>query len=79
VSRQLVYLYAIFPDRYTIPLPTGIYITYNPFPLVLLTDIAKGTQDVHIAPLAHEIASSVFGEEVKFWEDALGRPLQVAN
>lgn len=54
----------------------GVYITYNPFPLVLLTDAIEKTQGIYIAPLAHEIAFALFGGQTKFWEDALGKSLQ---
>ncbi|KAF9451943.1 hypothetical protein P691DRAFT_284919 [Macrolepiota fuliginosa MF-IS2] len=54
----------------------SVYVTYNPFPLVLLTNAVDDTQAVHIAPNAHEIALSLFGPEIKFWEDALGTRLQ---
>lgn len=54
----------------------GVYITYNPFPLVLLTNTTEQIQNVYISPIAHDISSSVFGSEVAFWEDLLGEPLE---
>lgn len=55
---------------------TGVYTTYNPFPLFLLTNPTGGSQAIHIALDAHEIASALFGKEVKFWGKDLGKPLQ---
>lgn len=45
-------------------------MTYLPLPLVLLTS-EDGGQDVHIAPEAFSVAKAEFGEEIKFWQDAL--------
>lgn len=64
--------YGIFGGDYY----PGVYVTYNPFPLVLLTDQPSGSQAIYIAPNAHEIASTLFDGEVKFWEKDLGRPLE---
>lgn len=56
---------------------TGVYATYNPFPLVLLTNPSDGSQAIHIAPNAHEITSNLFSEdELKFWVDGLGKQLE---
>jgi hypothetical protein len=54
----------------------GVYITYNPFPLVLLTNTTDQTQSIHISPISHQVASTAFGSKVKYWEDALGEPLE---
>ncbi|KAK2463208.1 hypothetical protein APHAL10511_004863 [Amanita phalloides] len=48
----------------------GLYVTYLPLPLVLLTD-KDGTQDVHIAPEAFSVASTEFGPDIGFWQNAL--------
>lgn len=56
-------------------LQSDVYITYNPFPLVLLTDPSNGRQAIHIAPNAHEIAPTFLHQEAKFWERLLGKAL----
>ncbi|KAF8622711.1 hypothetical protein AX15_006802 [Amanita polypyramis BW_CC] len=48
----------------------GLYVTYLPLPLVLLTE-KDGTQNVHIAPEAFSVASAEFKEELEFWQNAL--------
>ncbi|KAF5393296.1 hypothetical protein D9757_000663 [Collybiopsis confluens] len=53
----------------------SLYISYLPTPLVLLTE-ADGKQNIHIAPEAFAVASAEFGDEIKFWQDALPTKLQ---
>ncbi|KAF8897024.1 hypothetical protein CPB84DRAFT_1681804 [Gymnopilus junonius] len=48
----------------------SLYITYVPLPLVLLT-ASDGSQNVHIAPEAFEVASKEFEDAIDFWQDAL--------
>lgn len=48
----------------------GLYITYLPLPLVLLTG-SDGSQSVHIAPEAFTLASAEFKEDIEFWQNAL--------
>lgn len=48
----------------------ALYATYLPLPLVHLT-APDGTQGVHIAPEAFEVASAEFKDEVEFWQNAL--------
>ncbi|KAJ3768691.1 hypothetical protein FB446DRAFT_815071 [Lentinula raphanica] len=53
----------------------SLYISYLPTPLVLLT-ASDGQQNVHIAPEAFTVASAEFGDEIKFWQNALPGKLQ---
>ncbi|TFY58144.1 hypothetical protein EVJ58_g6598 [Rhodofomes roseus] len=53
----------------------SLYTTYLPIPLALLTD-ELGVQHVHVAPEAFKISSTEFGEELKFWQDALPEDLR---
>ncbi|RDB24235.1 Peptidase S41 family protein ustP [Hypsizygus marmoreus] len=48
----------------------SFYLTYIPAPLVLLTEV-DGSQNVYIAPEAFKVASAEFGDEIKFWQNAL--------
>ena len=48
----------------------GLFQTYLPIPLVLLTN-EQGEQAVHIAPEAFEVASTEFGDQISVWQDAL--------
>ncbi|KIY66871.1 hypothetical protein CYLTODRAFT_423021 [Cylindrobasidium torrendii FP15055 ss-10] len=48
----------------------SFYVSYLPLPLVLLT-AEDGSQDVHIAPEAFDVASAEFGDEIEFWQEAL--------
>ncbi|KAF5321011.1 hypothetical protein D9619_001895 [Psilocybe cf. subviscida] len=48
----------------------SLYITYIPLPLVLLT-ARNGSQNIHIAPEAFKVATAEFGDEIKFWQQAL--------
>ncbi|TFK44792.1 hypothetical protein BDQ12DRAFT_673584 [Crucibulum laeve] len=48
----------------------SLYVTYLPIPLVLLTG-ENGSQHVHIAPEAFQVASAEFGDEIEFWQQAL--------
>ncbi len=58
------------------PIDTGVFVTYNPFPLVLLK-LSDGTEAIHISPNAHEIVSAVFGRwKAKAWDKELGRRLK---
>lgn len=53
----------------------GLYVTYLPLPLVLLTD-KDGYQNVYIAPEAFSIASAEFKDEIEFWQNALPEHLR---
>ncbi|KAJ7497391.1 hypothetical protein FB451DRAFT_1018980 [Mycena latifolia] len=48
----------------------SLYISYLPTPLVLLT-ASDGSQNVHIAPEAFNVASAEFPDQIEFWQDAL--------
>ena len=49
----------------------GLFANYLPIPLALLTESNGFTQNVHIAPEAFTVASTEFGDEINFWQDAL--------
>ncbi len=49
---------------------TAFFVTYLPIPLVLLT-AEDGSQAVHIAPEAYQVAKAEFGDNLEFWENAL--------
>ncbi|KAF8345916.1 hypothetical protein F5887DRAFT_1061550 [Amanita rubescens] len=48
----------------------GLYITYLPLPLVLLTE-EDGSQNMYIAPEAFSVASAEFKGDIQFWQNAL--------
>ncbi|KAF9051220.1 hypothetical protein BDZ89DRAFT_1154116 [Hymenopellis radicata] len=48
----------------------AFFVTYLPVPLVLLTG-EDGSQAVHIAPEAYQVAKAEFGDNLEFWENAL--------
>ena len=48
----------------------GLYDTVIPLPLVHLTN-RLGSQFIHIAPEAFNVAKSEFPDEIKFWQDSL--------
>lgn len=48
----------------------SLFLTFLPTPLVLLTD-NSGSQAVHIAPEAFEVASAEFADEIGVWQNAL--------
>ena len=56
-----------FPCQFIV---IGLYITYLPLPLVLLTG-EDGSQNVYIAPEAFSVASAEFKEDIEFWQNAL--------
>jgi hypothetical protein len=49
---------------------SAFYVTYIPLPLVLLT-ASDGSQNVHIAPEAFEVASREYKDDIEFWQQAL--------
>lgn len=53
----------------------SVFVNFLPTPLVLLTD-SNGSQNVHIAPEAFEVASAEFGDEIEVWQNALPRSLK---
>lgn len=50
--------------------PTALFTSFLPTPLVLLTDI-DGSQHVHITPEAFNVSSAEFGDEIDVWQNAL--------
>ncbi|KAF8806425.1 hypothetical protein BYT27DRAFT_7233838 [Phlegmacium glaucopus] len=48
----------------------GLYITYLPLPLALLTG-KDNSQHVYISPEAFKVASREFKDEIEFWQQAL--------
>lgn len=48
----------------------SLFVNYLPTPLVVLTD-EKGTQTVHIAPEAFQVASAEFPDQIDVWQNAL--------
>lgn len=48
----------------------ALYVNYVPTPVVLLT-WPDGSQHIHIAPEAFEIASAEFPDQIDVWQDAL--------
>ena len=61
-----------FFDSYLLPIlfAQGLYITYLPLPLALLT-AEDNAQHVYISPEAFKIASREFKDEIEFWQQAL--------
>ncbi|KAJ7104453.1 hypothetical protein B0H15DRAFT_810083 [Mycena belliarum] len=53
----------------------ALFFNFLPIPLVLLTE-KDGSQNVHIAPEAFEVASVEFADEISVWQDALPGPLK---
>ncbi|KAJ7691599.1 hypothetical protein B0H17DRAFT_1286019 [Mycena rosella] len=51
------------------------FLNFLPIPLALLTEI-DGSQNVHIAPEAFQVASAEFADEISVWQDALPRSLK---
>ncbi|KAJ7754455.1 hypothetical protein B0H16DRAFT_1316217 [Mycena metata] len=51
------------------------FLNFLPIPLTLLTG-EDGSQNVHIAPEAFEVASAEFADEISVWQDALPRALK---
>jgi hypothetical protein len=51
-------------------LSQGLYITYLPLPLALLTG-KDNSQHVYISPEAFKVASREFKDEIDFWQQAL--------
>lgn len=55
--------------------PLALYVTYIPLPLVFLTK-ADGTQAVHIAPEAFQVASAEFYDQMSYWQSVLPGHIQ---
>jgi hypothetical protein len=53
-----------------IPFSEALFLNFVPLPLALLTE-KDGSQNVHIAPEAFQVASAEFGDEISFWQNAL--------
>lgn len=51
-------------------LAQGLYTTYLPLPLALLTE-KDNSQHVYISPEAFKVASREFKDEIEFWQQAL--------
>ena len=51
-------------------LAQGLYITYLPLPLALLTG-EDNSQHVYISPEAFKVASREFKDQIEFWQEAL--------
>jgi len=56
-------------------LSSGVYVSYLPTPLVLLSG-PDGKQNVHIDPKAFELVSEDFPDAINFWQEALPAPLK---
>ncbi|KAF5324377.1 hypothetical protein D9619_011355 [Psilocybe cf. subviscida] len=48
----------------------SLFLNFVPLPLALLTE-KDGSQNVHIAPEAFQVASAEFGDEISFWQNTL--------
>lgn len=58
-----------------IPYLKALFLNFVPLPLALLTE-KDGSQNVHIAPEAFQVASAEFADEISFWQNALPGPLK---
>ncbi|KAF8960420.1 hypothetical protein BDZ97DRAFT_1307262 [Flammula alnicola] len=53
----------------------SLFLNFLPTPLALLTE-RDGTQNVHIAPEAFQVASAEFPDQIDVWQNALPGPLK---
>lgn len=49
---------------------TALFLNFLPTPLALLTE-KDGSQNVHIAPEAFQVASAEFPDQIDVWQSAL--------
>ncbi|EJD45414.1 hypothetical protein AURDEDRAFT_165629 [Auricularia subglabra TFB-10046 SS5] len=50
----------------------SLFVTYNPFPLVVTQSPLGAIGSIHIAPEAFDVASAEFADEVSFWQGVKG-------